>query len=84
MISCYLVFDYFSILYTIYVYTSRSTPHLHMLFSADAKADKMNASAAKAAKNKAADSLIGLWTGIDHYDGSTIRLSISCDSVGKL
>ena len=55
-----------------------------MLFSADAKADKMNASTTKAAKNKAADSLIGLWTGIDHYDGSTIRLSISCDTVGEL
>ena len=63
---------------------SHSTPHLHMLFSADAKADKMNASTTKAAKNKAADSLMGLWTGIDHYDGSTIRLSISCDTVGKL
>ena len=40
--------------------------------------------ATKAAKNKAADSLIGLWTGIDHEDGSTIRISISCDTVGEL
>ena len=56
-----------------------------MLFSADAKADKMSgASTAKAAKNKAADSFIGLWSGIDHEDGSTIRLSISCDTVGEL
>ena len=44
----------------------------------------MNVSTTKAAKNQvlfsgSADSLIGFWTGIDHFDGSTIRLSISCD-----
>lgn len=61
---------------------------LFMVFSADAKADKMNASTAtKAAKMNAlssgSQSLIGLWTGIDQLDGSTIRFSISCDDVGE-
>lgn len=57
------------------------------LFSSDAKADKM--AATKAAKKESSSSgsthhsLIGFWTAIDYMDGSTLRLSISCDDAGE-
>ena len=65
------------------------------LFSSDAKADKMAATKAakkessKAAKKESSSSgsthhsLIGFWTAIDTVDGSTLRLSISCDDTGE-
>ena len=47
------------------------------LFSSDAKADKM------AATKGSTHSFIGFWTAIDTMDGSTLRLSISCDDAGE-